>query len=80
MKPGSIDWKARLHSKPFWISISSTVVAVIFDILNLCGVVPTITENDVLHVITLLLMIPTTIGIIADPTTAGITDRSQQSK
>ena len=67
MKRSSIDWDSRLHSKPFWVSISSVVVAVVFDILNLCGVVPKVTESDILNVITLLLMIPTTNGILADP-------------
>lgn len=54
------------------------MVAVVFDILNLCGVVPKVTESDILNVITLLLMIPTTIGILADPSALKNSDDSNK--
>lgn len=69
-----INWKARLRSGPFWIGLISAVVAAVFTIVPLCGVELSVTAQQVMHAVTLLLMIPTALGVISDPTTKGICD------
>ncbi len=64
----NINWKARLHSGPFWIGVASAVVA---------AVTLPVTADQVLNVVTLILMIPASIGIISDPTTKGLSDSAQ---
>lgn len=69
-----INWKARLRSGPFWLGLISAVVAAVFTIVPLFGVDLSVTAEQFMHAATLVLMIPTTLGIISDPTTKGICD------
>lgn len=69
-----INWKARLKNGPFWIGLISAVVAAVFTIVPLCGVELSVTAEQIMHAVTLVLMIPTALGIISDPTTKGICD------
>lgn len=73
----NINWKARLHSGPFWMGVISAVVAAVFTIIPMCGVELSVTADQVLNVATLILMIPASIGIISDPTTKGLSDSAQ---
>ena len=76
----NINWKARLQSGPFWIGVASAVVAAVFAIVQLVGVTLPVTADQVLNVVTLILMIPASIGIISDPTTKGLSDSSRALK
>lgn len=69
-----INWKVRLRSGTFWMGIVSAVVAAVFTIIPLCGVELPVTAEQVMHAATLVLMIPSAIGIISDPTTKGMSD------
>lgn len=69
-----INWKTRLRSGPFWIGVISAVVAAVFTIIPLCGVELSVTAEQVMHAVTLILMIPTALGVISDPTTKGVCD------
>lgn len=73
----NINWKARLRSGPFWIGVISAVVAAVFAIVQLIGVDFPVTADQILNVVTLILMIPASIGIISDPTTKGLFDSAQ---
>lgn len=73
----NINWKTRLQSGPFWIGVASAVVAAVFAILPLCGVELSVTQDQVLNVFTLVLMVLASIGIISDPTTKGLSDSAQ---
>ncbi len=70
----NINWKARLHSGPFWMGVVGAVVAAVFAVVQLCGVELSVTADQVLNVATLVLMVPASIGIISDPTTKGLSD------
>ncbi|MFR8012520.1 MAG: phage holin [Clostridia bacterium] len=69
-----INWKARLRSGPFWLGLISAVVAAVCTIIPLCGVDLSVTAEQIMHAATLVLMIPTALGVISDPTTKGICD------
>lgn len=70
----NINWKVRISNGSWWLSVISAIVIAIFSILRLCGVETSVSEEEILNVITLILMVPATIGIITDPTTKGIAD------
>ncbi|HAU84946.1 MAG TPA: phage holin, partial [Lachnospiraceae bacterium] len=70
----NINWKVRINNGSWWLSVISAIVIAIFSILRLCGVETSVSEKEILDVITLILMVPATIGIITDPTTKGISD------
>ena len=70
----NINWKVRLKSGPFWMGVTSAMVAVIFEILSLCGVELPVTADQIMHVVTIVLMLLATLGVVTDPTTKGIKD------
>lgn len=73
----NINWRVRLKSGSFWLGIGSAVVAALFAILQLCGVELNVTQDQILHTLTLILMIPASVGIISDPTTRGLSDSAR---
>lgn len=54
----------------------ATVVAFIYQILGYCGVVPPISENEVVELVGLIVNVLVGIGVVVDPTTKGISDSS----
>lgn len=70
----NINWKVRVQSGPFWLGVASAVIMAVFYVLDLCGVAPEITGNQIVDAVRLVLMIPAAIGIISDPTTKGVKD------
>ena len=69
-----INWKARFKNKTFLITFVTLVVAFVYQVLGLFGVVPAVSEESVVNVITLLVNILAFVGVIVDPTTDGIND------
>lgn len=69
-----INWTVRLKNKVFLASAAALVVSFVYDWLALMGYAPALTESVVLSVIDGILTAMAAIGIIADPTTAGVKD------
>ena len=72
-----MNLKLRLKNKPVLIAIVSATVAFIYQILGLCGIVPPITEEQVLQVIGIIINVLVGFGILVDPTTAGFKDSAR---
>ena len=53
------------------------MVVFIYDLLQLLGIVPVVTQSAVMQVAEGILTILGMVGVIADPTTAGLTDSRQ---
>jgi phi LC3 family holin len=67
----NINWKARLTNKTFWISIVSSIVLLTQQLgLN-------IFPNNWADVLNTLLTILIILGIVIDPSTAGINDKKE---
>ena len=69
-----INWKVRFKQKVFLTSFISLVVSFVYSMLALFDVFPAVTKNSVLEVVNQVLTILGLLGIIVDPTTAGISD------
>lgn len=69
-----MNWKVRLKNPVFLISFVSAVIAVIYSILGLMGIIPTVSENTLVEAVTVIISALTTIGVLVDPTTKGIKD------
>ncbi len=69
-----INWKARFKNKTFLVSLSALIISFIYECLTLVGVAPTISENDVLQILYIIINILGVMGVIVDPTTKGIGD------
>lgn len=70
----NINWKVRIKNGSWWLAVISAIIIALFSVLRLCGVELKVSEEEIINVVTLILMIPATIGIISDPTTKGISD------
>jgi phi LC3 family holin len=69
-----INWKARFKNPVFWMTIIPALTGFIYTVLGAFGIVPALTENMVLNLATMVITALTTLGVLVDPTTAGIND------
>lgn len=69
-----INWKVRFKQKVFLTSFISLIVSFVYSMLALFDVFPAVTKSNVLEAVNQLLTILGLLGIIVDPTTAGIGD------
>lgn len=74
-----INWKVRIKNKNFWFTIIPALLLLIQGIAALFGF--TINLNDVsgklLVIVDGVFVVLSILGIVNDPTTAGISDSSQ---
>lgn len=73
----NINWKIRFQNKTFLTGLISLVVVFIYDLLQLLGIAPVVTQSAVMQVAEGILTILGMLGVIADPTTAGLSDSKQ---
>ena len=72
-----INWKVRFQNKTFLTGLISLVVVFIYDLLQLLEIVPAVTQSAVMQVAEGVLTILGMVGVITDPTTAGLSDSQQ---
>lgn len=69
-----INWKTRFKNKTFVVTFITLIVTFVYQILGMIGIVPSISEDNVMNVITMGVNILATLGILVDPTTPGVND------
>ena len=72
-----INWKLRFKNKVTLLALSTAVIAFVYQILGLFGVVPAVSEETITQLATMLINILAMVGIVADPTTAGLGDSAR---
>lgn len=72
-----MNWKLRFKNKATLIAIVAAAVAFIYQILGILHIVPPITEEQVMQVLGIIINILVGLGILVDPTTAGIGDSAR---
>ena len=70
----NINWKVRFRNPVFWATVIPAVVTCVYSVLGAFGIVPALTENMVLNIMTAVITALTTLGVLVDPTTAGMGD------
>ena len=75
-----MNWKLRLKNKTTLAALVAAVVTLVYQILGITGVVPAVSSEQVINWIGLLLNVLVTLGVLVDPTTAGISDSEQAKK
>lgn len=73
----NINWNVRFQNKTFLTGLISLVVVFVYDLLQLLGIAPVVTQSAVMQVAEGILTILGMLGVIADPTTAGLSDSKQ---
>ena len=72
-----INWKIRLQNKTWLLAMLAAVVAFVYQVLALLGIVPAVSQDQVTQLIGLVINILVALGIVVDPTTSGVTDSQQ---
>lgn len=70
----NINWKVRIKNPVFWTTIIPAITGMVYAVLGALGVVPALAEDTVLNMVFMLITMLTTLGVLVDPTTAGIGD------
>ena len=69
-----INWKLRLQNKATLTALVMAMVALVYQVLGVCGVVPRVSQDQVTTIISMAINILCLLGIVVDPTTAGVSD------
>lgn len=74
-----INWKVRIKNKNFWIALVPAVLLLVQVIAAVFGYTLDLGElgDKLLAVVNALFAVLTILGIVTDPTTAGIGDSKQ---
>lgn len=72
-----INWTLRLRNKATLIALATTIIAFVYTMLGIFGIVPPVGETDFTQVVLALIEVLGAFGIFIDPTTAGIGDSKQ---
>lgn len=69
-----VNWKVRFKNKTWLSMFISLIVGFVFNILKLFDIVPVVTENIIMNIVSQVLTFLGLIGVLVDPTTAGFND------
>ena len=74
-----INWKVRVKNEVFWIALIPAMLMLIQAVANVFGftIEFSMLESNLLKVVEAVFMVLGVVGIVADPTTAGIGDSEQ---
>ena len=72
-----INWKLRLQNKATLTALVMALVALVYQVLGVCGVVPRVSQDQVTTIISMAINILCLLGIVVDPTTAGVSDSAR---
>ena len=70
----NINWIARLKNPVFWTTVIPAITGMVYAVLGALGVVAPIAESEVLNLVFVVIGVLTTLGVLVDPTTAGLGD------
>lgn len=72
----NINWKVRVKNKAFWVAIIPAVLLLVQVVGAVFGYTLDLGDlgNKLLNVVNALFGVLATIGIVTDPTTAGVSD------
>lgn len=70
----NLNLKVRLRNKTFVISMLSVIVAFIYQVLGLLGIVASVSQDKVINILMFIINILAGFGVLVDPTTDGFKD------
>ena len=75
----NINWKVRVSNKMFWLSIIPAVLLLIQVVAAVFGYTLDLGDlgNKLLSVVNAVFGVLAIIGVVTDPTTAGVSDSAQ---
>lgn len=75
----NINWKVRIKNKLFWVAIIPALLMLIQQVLALFGVSLDMSglSEELIEIVGTVFSILAIVGIVADPTTKGMSDSQQ---
>ncbi len=70
-----IDIKTRLKNKTFLLGFTGSIVTFVYQMLGMFDVVPTISQDQIINLTSIVINILVGLAVVVDPTTEGISDR-----
>ena len=70
----NINWKLRFCNKITLTAIIMASISLIYQILGIIGMVPSISESQIIELAGMVINLLVLLGIVTDPTTDGISD------
>ena len=72
-----INWKVRFKNKTWLIAFLAAIVAFVYQLLGMVGIVPAVSQDMVTQLIAAVINILVAVGVVIDPTTANISDSKE---
>lgn len=72
-----VNWKVRFKNKTWLSMFLSLIIGFVFNLLKMFDIVPVVTENFVMQIVGQVLTFLGLIGVLVDPTTAGLNDSAR---
>jgi len=69
-----INLKLRLKNPVFLMTAVPATISFLYSTLAVFGVVPGISENEIVNILSTVISFLTTLGVLVDPTSKGICD------
>ena len=69
-----INLKVRFKNPVFWLTVIPAVITFVYTVLGAFDVVPALSQDVVVNIVTAIITALTTIGVLIDPTTKGVGD------
>lgn len=75
----NINWKVRIKNKNFWLSLIPAILLLVQVVAAVFGFTLELGElgDKLLAVVNALFAVLTILGVVTDPTTAGLSDSAQ---
>lgn len=75
-----INWTVRFKNAPWLYAMIALIVTFVYDFLSLLGIAPKVEQGTVIECARTILTLLGMIGVIQDPTTAGLGDSERALK
>lgn len=72
-----MNLKLRLKNKATLVALAAVTVAFLFQIAGILGIAVPISQDEVIQAIGLLINLLVALGVLVDPTTAGVGDSAR---
>ena len=69
-----INWSLRFHNRVRLTTLLAVVCTFVFNLLDLFGIETTVAQEQVMQLGAALLSLLSTLGVVIDPTTPGVSD------
>ena len=77
-----INWRVRIKNKAFWVAIIPTVLLLVQQVLQIFGITFDYSQisRQLLGIVGTVFGILAILGVVTDPTTAGLSDSERAMK